>query len=187
MICTLVLRACQRALAPAMQSPTVLEETVELKAVSIRVPAGVNLVLGQAHFVKTAEDLAEAIVSSVPRARFAVAFNEASGPCLVRVEGNDDALKRTAAEHALAVGAGHAFVILLRDCFPVNVLTRIKDCFEVCTVFCASANPVDVLVAETTLGRGIVGVVDGARPRGVESAADVEDRRRLLRKLGYKL
>ncbi len=159
---------------------------MELRSVSIRVADDINLILGQSHFIKTVEDLAEIIVNSVPGARFGVAFNEASGPCLVRLEGNDEELKRLAAEHALAIGAGHSFILLLRNSYPVNVLSRVKDCFEVCTIFCATANPVDVLVAQTELGRGILGVVDGAAPRGLETAADVEARRRLLRQLGYK-
>jgi adenosine/AMP kinase len=160
---------------------------MELQSISITIPDGVNLILGQSHFIKTAEDLAEIVVNTVPGARFGIAFNEASGPCLVRGEGNDGDLQRAAAEHARAIGAGHVFVMLLRDCYPLNILGRVKDCFEVCTVFCATANPVDVIVAETALGRGVLGVVDGARPRGVESAADVTERRKLLRRLGYKL
>ncbi len=157
-----------------------------LRTVALLVPDGINLIVGQAHFIKTAEDLAEAVASTVPGARFGVAFNEASGPCLVRVEGNDDALQRQAAEHALAIGAGHVFVLLLGDCYPVNVLDRIKGCFEVCTVFCATANPVELVLAESEAGRGVLGVIDGARPRGVETADDRDERRRLLRRLGYK-
>ena len=160
---------------------------MELQAIPIRVPDGDNLIVGQSHFIKTAEDLAEIVAGSVPGARFGVAFNEASGPRLVRVEGNDEELRRAATEHALAIGAGHVFVMLLRDCYPVNLLGRIKDCAEVCSVFCATANPVEILVAESELGRGVLGVIDGAHPRGVETAKDVDERRSLLRRLGYKL
>ncbi len=125
---------------------------MELEAVRMEIPEGANLIIGQAHFIKTAEDLYEAMVNSVPGAKFAIAFNEASGPCLVRVESNDDALRRIAVANAMAIGAGHVFVLLMREAFPINVLNRVKDCFEVCGIYCATANPVEVIVARTPQG-----------------------------------
>jgi len=145
------------------------------------------VILGQTHFIKTAEDVHEAIVNSVPQARFGVAFCEASGPCLVRVEGNDPALRDLAARNALAIGAGHSFIVFLKDAYPVNVLRAIRDTPEVVSLFCATANPVDVLVAESPKGRGIVGVIDGERAKGIETDADRKARREFLRKIGYKL
>jgi uncharacterized protein len=159
---------------------------MELKTVPMQVPADANLILGHSHFIKTAEDLYEVMVNTVPGVKFAVAFNEASGPCLVRVEANDDELRRAAVANAQAVGAGHLFVVLLRQAYPVNVLGRIKDCFEVCTIYCATANAVEVIVAETAQGRGVLGVVDGASPKGVESESDVQRRKDFLRTIGYK-
>jgi adenosine/AMP kinase len=157
-----------------------------LKSVRLQFPENSNVIVGQTHFIKTAEDLYEAIVSSVPQAKFGVAFCEASGPCLVRVEGNDDRLKKLAAENATRIGAGHTFVVILENAYPINVLNRIKEVQEVCTIFCATSNPVDVLVAENERGRGIVGVIDGEMPKGTESTKDAEDRRAFLRKIGYK-
>ncbi len=154
--------------------------------VRIAKPAEANVIIGQAHFIKTAEDLYEALISSCPGIRFGLAFCEASGDRLVRAEGNDDALKAAAVENALRVGAGHSFIILLADAYPINVMRSVKDVPEVCTVFCASANEVEVLVAETELGRGIVGVVDGQTPLGVENDEHVKSRRGLLRRFGYK-
>ena len=145
------------------------------------------MILGQTHFIKTAEDVHEAIVNSVPQAKFGVAFCEASGPCLVRVEGNDPALRDLAARNALAIGAGHSFIVFLKDAYPVNVLRAIRDTPEVVSLFCATANPVDVLVAESPRGRGIVGVIDGERAKGIETDADRKARREFLRKIGYKL
>jgi len=159
----------------------------EVKIVSIENPDHMNLILGQTHFIKTAEDLYEAVANSVPQAKFGVAFCEASGPCLVRVEGNDAALKDLAARNAMAIGAGHTFLVFLRDAYPVNVLRAIRDTPEVVTIFCATANPVDVLVAENQRGRGVVGVIDGERPKGIETEADRKARREFLRKIGYKL
>ncbi len=159
---------------------------MELKTVPLEIPEGGNIILGQTHFIKTVEDLYEAIAGTVPQMKFGIAFNEASGACLTRVEGNDDALKQNAACNAQAVGAGHTFVIALRDGYPINVLNRIKDVPEVCSIFCATANPVEVVVAETGLGRGVLGVIDGSSPKGVEGPADVEWRHGLLRKIGYK-
>jgi adenosine/AMP kinase len=159
---------------------------MELTAVRLRIPENANLILGQSHFIKTVEDLYEAIVSTVPQMKFGIAFNEASGPCLTRVEGNDEALKACAAENAAAVGAGHSFVIVLQDGYPINILGRIKEVPEVVNIFCATANPVEVIVAQTEQGRGILGVIDGAAPRGVEDESGVAWRRDLLRKIGYK-
>lgn len=155
--------------------------------VSVDKPDDLNVVIGQAHFIKTADDLHEAMVGVSPSLRFGLAFCEASGPRLVRRSGNDPDLVELAVRNALAIGAGHVFVIFLRDGFPVNVLNPIKGVPEVCSIYCATANPVDVLVAVTPLGRGIVGVVDGQSPLGVESDDDVVARRDLLRAIGYKL
>lgn len=155
--------------------------------VSVDKPDDLNVVIGQAHFIKTADDLHEAMVGVSPSLRFGLAFCEASGPRLVRRSGNDPELVALAVRNALAIGAGHVFVIFLRDGFPVNVLNPIKGVPEVCSIYCATANPVDVLVAVTPLGRGIVGVVDGQSPLGVESDDDLVARRDLLRAIGYKL
>ena len=159
---------------------------MELKAIPLEVHEDANVIVGQSHFIKTVEDLWEAIVGTVPQMRFGIAFNEASGACLVRVEGNDEELKANAVRNARAVGAGHTFYVSLRNGYPVNVLGRIREVPEVCTVFCATANPVEVVVAETELGRGILGVVDGASPKGVETEADAAFRHDFLRKIGYK-
>jgi hypothetical protein len=159
---------------------------MELKAVAIEIPEGGNVIIGQSHFIKTVEDIYEAIVNTVPQMKFGIAFNEASGACLTRVDGNDTDLKSCAQRNASAIAAGHTFVVVLRDGFPINVLGRIKDVPEVCNIFCATANPVEVIVAETGQGRGILGVIDGDQPNGVEAAPDVEWRHGLLRKIGYK-
>lgn len=153
----------------------------------IHKPDDLNVIVGQSHFIKTVEDLHEALAGTSPHLRFGIAFCEASGARLVRHSGNDDELTELAILNARAVGAGHSFVVFVREGFPVNVLNAIKQVPEVCGIFCATANPVDVLVTETDLGRGIVGVVDGAPPVGVEGAEDQEQRRSLLRKIGYKL
>jgi adenosine/AMP kinase len=160
---------------------------VELTAVPIDTPEDVNVIVGQSHFIKTVEDLHEVLAGSSPHLRFGIAFCEASGPRLVRRSGNDTDLVDLATRVALAVAAGHFFVVVLRDGFPVNVLNQVQQVPEVCTVFCASANPVEVLVAETSRGRGVVGVVDGGPPAGVESEGDVAERKALLRRIGYKL
>lgn len=159
---------------------------MELKSVRLEIPEGGNVILGQSHFIKTVEDIYEAVVSTAPQMKFGVAFNEASGPCLIRIEGNDDALKVLAARNAQAVGAGHTFVVAMRNGFPINVLGRIKDVPEVCSIFCATANPVEVIVAETSQGRGVLGVIDGSSPKGVEMAEDETARRGFLRMIGYK-
>jgi adenosine/AMP kinase len=159
---------------------------MELTAIALEIPENGNLIVGQTHFIKTVEDLYEAIVNTVPQMKFGIAFNEASGACLTRVEGNDEELKALAARNATAVAAGHTFYIALRDGYPINILNRIKDTPEVCSIFCATANPVQAIVARTEEGCGILGVIDGASPRGVETPADVEWRHGLLRKIGYK-
>ena len=159
----------------------------EIIIVPVDVPDGVNLIFGQSHFIKTVEDLYEALVGSSPHLRFGLAFCEATGPRLVRRAGNDPALVDLAVRHAVAVGAGHSFIVFLREGFPVNVLNQVKAVPEVCGIYCATANPVQVLVAETEQGRGVLGVVDGAAPLGVEDDGDEADRRALLRDIGYKL
>ena len=160
---------------------------MEMKTVSIEMPGETNIVIGQSHFIKTIEDIYEIVVSSVPQAKFGIAFCEASGPCLIRVEGNDEDLKNIAIRNAEAIAAGHIFVLLLKNAFPINLLNALKQCPEICSLYCATANPVEVIVAETQQGRGILGVIDGFPPKGVESAEDVNKRKDLLRKIGYKL
>src|SRR5579871_3339979 len=159
---------------------------MELTTVALEIPESGNLILGQTHFIKSVEDLYEALVNTVPQMKFGIAFNEASGPCLTRVDGNDNALKALAAKNATAIAAGHIFVIVMRDGYPINVLGRIRDVPEVCNIFCATANPVQVVVAESEQGRGVVGVIDGFPPKGVETAEDAEKRRGFLRMIGYK-
>jgi adenosine/AMP kinase len=159
---------------------------MELKSVRIDVPENANVIIGQTHFIKTTEDLYEAIIGTVPQAKFGLAFCEASGPCLVRIDGNDEKLKKLAAENAMKIGAGHSFIVYLENAYPINVLNRIKDLQEVCSIFCATANSLDVVVVENDKGRGILGVIDGERPKGLESAKDAEDRKAFLRKIGYK-
>jgi adenosine/AMP kinase len=159
----------------------------ELKAVNIEKDDAVNFILGQAHFIKTVEDLYEAMVNSVPEAKFGLAFCEASVNRLVRCAGTDDGLLELARKNALAIGAGHSFIIMMKGCFPINVLNAIKAVPEVCSIFCATANPTAVVVAENDEGRGIMGIIDGQTPLGAESSEDVKDRIELLRKFGYKL
>ncbi|MFO0793515.1 MAG: adenosine-specific kinase [Candidatus Brocadiaceae bacterium] len=160
---------------------------VEIKTVKVEIPDGANIIIGQTHFIKTTEDLYEIMVNAVPGIKFGVAFCEASGPCLVRVEGNDNCLREIATKNAVNIAAGHTFVILIKDAFPVNVLNGVKNCTEVCSIFCATANPVQIIVAETEQGRGILGVIDGFSPKGIESEKDVQIRKQFLRKTGYKL
>ena len=159
---------------------------MELKTIQLEIPGDGNIILGQSHFIKTVEDLYEAIVNTVPHMKFGIAFNEASGACLIRVDGNDPELEANATENAQAVAAGHTFVIAMRDGYPINVLSRIREIPEICTIFCATANPVEVILAETEQGRGVLGVIDGSSPKGVEAQADAEWRHTLLRKIGYK-
>lgn len=160
---------------------------MELLTVTIDKPEDCNVILGQSHFIKTVEDLHEALVNSVPTIKFGLAFCEASGPCLVRSSGNDDILTKLAQGNALALSAGHTFVILIRDAYPLNVLGAIKQVPEVCSILCATSNPVEVIVAETKQGRGVMGVVDGFTSKGIENDDDVAERKDLLRKIGYKL
>jgi uncharacterized protein len=159
---------------------------MELHAVALDIPTDCNLVAGQAHFIKTAEDLAEIVVTTVPTAEFGLAFCEASGPCLIRTEGNAPDLVAAAVSNAERVAAGHTFFLLLRGAYPINVLNAVKQCPEVCRVFCATSNPVQMLVAGTSQGRGVVGVVDGNSPRGLEDDAARAARREFLRRIGYK-
>ena len=159
---------------------------MEIVSVAIRKPEEVNLILGQSHFIKTVEDLHEALVGAVPGIRFGLAFCESSGPALVRWSGTDADLTELARTTMLELGAGHAFLILLRDAYPINVLPAVRAVQEVCAIHCATANPVEVIVAETDQGRGILGVVDGVRSRGIETEADVAERVSLLRRFGYK-
>lgn len=159
---------------------------MDIQVVPLAIPAEANVIAGQAHFIKTAEDLAELVVTHVPGARFGLAFCEASGPCLIRSEGNDEALVAAAVDNARRVGAGHTFFLLLQGAYPINVLPAIQQCQEVCHVFCATANPVQMLVVATDQGRGVVGVVDGASPRGVEDEAARAARHEFLRRIGYK-
>ena len=160
---------------------------MEFKVVKIDPPKDCNVVLGMAHFIKTAEDLYEALVNSVPNIKFGLGFCESSGPCLVRHEGNDEELRRQAAEKAFEIGCGHSFLVYIRNAYPLNVLDKIKKVPEVCTVYAATANPLEVIVAETGQGRGIIGVIDGLKSKGIEADADILERRRFVRKIGYKL
>ncbi|HZS54261.1 MAG TPA: adenosine-specific kinase [Bryobacteraceae bacterium] len=159
---------------------------IALKLVELTIPENGNIIVGQSHFIKTVEDIYEAIVNTSPHLQFGIAFNEASGDCLIRFDGNDDGLKQNAIENAQAIAAGHVFVIALRNGFPINVLGRIRDVPEVANIYCATANPVEVIVAETGQGRGVLGVVDGSSPKGVETESHVKARVELLQKFGYK-
>lgn len=160
---------------------------LELKLVKIKKPDDLNLILGQSHFIKTVEDLYEVLVNNIVGIKFGLAFVESSGACKIRSEGNDPELKKLAEDNALEIGAGHSFLIFIRNAYPINVLNAIKNIPEVCTIYCASANPVEVIIAETKEGRGILGVIDGLKPKGIESQEDIVWRHEFLRKLGYKL
>jgi adenosine/AMP kinase len=159
---------------------------MELKAVRLSIPENGNIIVGQSHFIKTVEDIYEAIVNTSSQLQFGVAFNEASGPCLIRFDGNDEDLRQNAIENARAIGAGHVFVVSLRNGFPINILGRIQAVPEVVNLYCATANPVQIIVAETEQGRGVLGVIDGSSPKGVETEAHVKQRIELLQKFGYK-
>jgi len=159
---------------------------MEFKKVKMETPEGANIIIGQTHFIKTVEDLYEVMAGTVPDARFGIAFCEASCDCLVRKDGNDKEMIEVAVRNASSIAAGHTFVVIMKDAFPINVLNAIKSCQEVCSIFCATANPVEVVIAETELGRGIIGVIDGFVPKGVEDEKDIRRRKALLRKLGYK-
>ncbi len=160
---------------------------MDFKTVRVTIPEGANIILGQTHFIKTAEDLYEILISSSPHIKFGLAFTEASGPCLIRYEGNDGDLSKSAVNIVQNIGAGHVFAILIREAFPINVLNAVKMCPEVCRIYCATANPLEVVVAETEQGRGIMGVIDGSSPKGIEQDSDIAERKNLLRKFGYKL
>lgn len=160
---------------------------METETVSIENPEGLNFIIGQTHFIKSVEDLYEALVDSAPDIKFGLAFCEASGPCLIRYEGNDEALKQLAVRNAQKIGAGHTFIIFMKKAFPVNLLPRIRSVPEVCSIFAASSNQLDVVIASTEKGRGILGVIDGEKPKGVETERDVRERKEFLRKIGYKL
>jgi uncharacterized protein len=159
---------------------------LELKAVRMDFPADANIIVGQSHFIKTVEDLYEAVSTTVPQAKFGLAFNESSGACLTRSEGNDHALQDVAIRNAQALACGHTFVLVLQNAYPINVLNAIRNVPEVCSIFCATANPVEIIVAQSEQGRGVLGVIDGSSPKGVESPPDVAWRHDLLRKIGYK-
>ncbi|MGB9682234.1 MAG: adenosine-specific kinase [bacterium] len=160
---------------------------MELEIIKIENPNSYNFILGQSHFIKTVEDIYEAIVGSVPGIKFGLAFCESSGPRLVRFAGNDPELTDLAKTNAFKIGAGHSFIIFIKDAFPINILRSIKEVQEVCNIYCATANPVEVIVAKTEQGKGILGVIDGASPLGIETEKDIEERKSLLRRFGYKL
>jgi len=159
---------------------------LELKSVAMEFPSDANIIVGQSHFIKTVEDLYEAMSTTAPQAKFGVAFNEASGACLTRSEGNDPGLRDCAVGNAQALGAGHVFVVVMQNAYPINVLHVIRNVAEVCSIFCATANPVQIIIAQSELGRGVLGVIDGSSPKGVEQDSDIAWRRDLLRKIGYK-
>jgi uncharacterized protein len=159
---------------------------LDLQSVRMAFPADANIIIGQSHFIKTVEDLYEAMVTTVPQARFGLAFNESSGPCLTRAEGNDEELRSAAVKNAQELGAGHVFVLLLRNAYPLNVLHVVRNAPEVCSIYCATANAVEVIVARSEQGGGVLGVIDGSAPKGVEGPADVTARHEFLRKIGYK-
>jgi uncharacterized protein len=159
---------------------------LEITAVRMEFPADANIIVGQSHFIKTAEDLYEAVCTTVPQANFGLAFNESSGACLIRADGNDEGLRNAAIRNAQALGCGHAFVLLIQNAYPINLLNAIRNVPEVCSIFCATANPVEIIVAQSEQGRGVLGVIDGSSPKGVEGQADITWRHDLLRKIGYK-
>ena len=160
---------------------------VELKTVKIELPKDCNVILGMAHFIKTVEDLYEALVNSAPEIKFGIGFCESSGPCLVRHEGNDDELKNLASKYALDLGCGHCFIVFMKNAYPINVLDKIKQVPEVCSIYAATANPLEVIITETRQGRGILGVIDGTKSKAIETEKDVKERKDFLRKIGYKL
>ncbi len=159
---------------------------MELKSIVIERPDDTNVIIGQTHFIKSVEDIHELMVTAVPGVKFGLAFNEASGPCLVRHSGTDPELEKLAVKNSQAIGAGHTFTLIMRGAYPINVLTRLKALSEVCSIFCATANPVSVVVAENETGRGVMGVIDGEKPKGIEGDKDIADRKALLRRIGYK-
>lgn len=160
---------------------------LKIDIVDVKIPEGCNLIFGISHFIKTVEDIYEAVVNSVPGAKFGLAFAEASGPCLIRHEGTDDELRRLAAETLLRIGCGHTFLIIMRNMYPINVMEKLKNVPEVCTILAATANPLQVVVVETEQGRGVMAVIDGYRSKGIEDEKHIEERKQFLRKIGYKL
>ncbi|MCF8885354.1 MAG: adenosine-specific kinase [Nitrososphaerota archaeon] len=159
---------------------------MKFEIIDVKIPEGCNVIFGISHFIKTVEDLYEAIVNTVPGAKFGIAFAEASGPCLIRYEGTDEELKKLAAETLLKIGCGHTFIIFMKGMYPINIMQRIKDVPEVCTILAATANPLQVVVVETSQGRGVVAVIDGYKSKGIETEEDIKKRREFLRKIGYK-
>lgn len=159
---------------------------LEIQAVRMEVPADGNVIVGQSHFIKTVEDLYEAVTTTVPQAKFGLAFNESSGACLIRCEGNDPALRDAAVRNAQALGSGHTFVLIIQNSYPINILNAIRTVPEVCSIFCATANPVEVVIAQSEQGRGVLGVIDGSSPKGIEGESDIAWRHDFLRKIGYK-
>ena len=159
---------------------------MEIKGIDLKWTEGCNIIVGQSHFIKTVEDISEIVISSVPNSEYGLAFCEASGPCLIRTEGNNSELVKDAVQCAEKVGAGHTFFLVLKNCFPINILNQIKNCQEVARIFCATANPLQILTAESPQGKGIIGVIDGFSPKGVETKKDKAERKNLLRKFGYK-
>jgi len=159
---------------------------LQFDSVRMEFPSDANIIVGQSHFIKTVEDIYEAVAGTVPQAKFGLAFNESSGPCLTRAEGNDDELRAAAVRNAQALAAGHVFVLILRNAYPINLLNTIRNVAEVCSIFCATANPVEIIVASSGQGRGVMGVIDGSSPKGVEGASDIAARKEFLRKIGYK-
>ena len=160
---------------------------MDIQSIKIEKPEDVNIILGQSHFIKTVEDIYEVLISSMPGIKFGFAFNESSGPCLVRYEGNDDELTELAKKNAMSIGTGHSFIIMLRNAYPINVMNALKNVQEITAIYCATANTVEVIIADNGKGRGILGVIDGLKPCGVEQEKDRSDRRALLRRFGYKL
>ncbi len=160
---------------------------MEIKAISVKIPEGANVIIGQSHFIKTAEDLYEALVNGCPGVKFGLAFSEASGPCLIRHEGNDGELVKLAIDTLMEIGAGHSFIIFIKDAYPLNFLTSIRNVPEIVNIFCATANPIQVLVTRSELGGGIIGVIDGYAPKGIENDKQKEERKKFLRQIGYKL
>ena len=163
-----------------------MDAEIRFEIVEVKIPEGCNVVFGVTHFIKSVEDIYEAIVNTVPGAKFGLAFAEASGPCLIRHEGTDEELRKLAADTLYKIGCGHTFIIFMRDMYPINIMQRLKSVPEVCTILAATANPLQILVAETSQGRGVIGVVDGYKPKGIEAEADIQKRKEFLRKIGYK-
>ena len=186
MVCAFIAGRNQRIPVRIRATPPFVIDMIETKLVKIEIPEKCNVIIGTSHFIKTVEDLHETLVSSVPGIKFGLAFCEASGPCLIRKSGTDQELIEAATKNALDLGCGHSFIIFLKNAFPINVLNDIKNVSEVCTIHAATANPIEIVVAETSSGKGILGVIDGLKPKGIETEKDVKDRKEFLRKIGYK-